>query len=179
MAGYKTCEELSWSPHAGQLMLGLASLDLVPELRGRYRHPMVGKSVEGVFLANPPRLPGFDSTKYVHVKELFSYLPLDELSRARAYMYLFGCFHTLSLVEAVPLLVIDSWTQARGKTELAAAISILLDGDSSPLTYTGELDSLVAHLVRGRRMAIYDNVEIAPRRTRASGSLFSLDRHRP
>lgn len=141
----------------------------VPEFGGYLPHPVVGQLPGGWFAPPAPaRLyelasegSGQVEPTYHHLRELFAPLPLDRADHVRLHAYLLAAFHADSIHQPVPLLVIDSWRPAVGKTETTSAVSIVLDGRSSsisPPREQSDKDEFVAHFVRGARTVTIDNL---------------------
>lgn len=112
--------------------------------------------------APPPPQAG-----YPHLRALFPHQQFDPISFFYLHAYLFGCFHTCFLHTAVPILVVDSWEQAMGKSEVAAAIANLLHGAPTPCLSPSRRptsepgEALAAHYGAGHHIALLDNLDAA------------------
>lgn len=134
----------------------------VHQARGILRHPIIGEPKDfwiesGAPLAYP------DNSDYEHLQRLFSGLELDPRSHVAVYCFLLGAFHARSLSEPRPILLIDSWSQGRGKSEVCAAIARLIDDNEGAIPARhGEnqefFDALGARF-RTARTATVDNID--------------------
>jgi hypothetical protein len=94
---------------------------------------------------------------YSHVKTLFANLELDAASHAALYCTLFGMLHVCSLDSEVPVLLVDSHRRGRGKSEVAKAFQVLLDGKPTTVSGNADNDAITAYLVRGGRVLTMQN----------------------
>jgi len=155
--------ELDETPHSlARSIVGEQYRPYVKEAVGILQHPVYGM-VAAAWLLPPEELyPIPEETDYSHIKNLFSGMDLSPASHAAAYCFLLGGLHADSLTVPRPVLVVDSWQQARGKSEICLAISTLLDDEAhaiaDPKRETDLHDELVAGLRDGRTITI-DNVD--------------------
>jgi hypothetical protein len=127
---------------------------------GLVRHPYAGQSGRR-WLVEAPALPDPDPT-YPHLRRLFSGLDLDPASHAALHVHLLGCLHALSLDGERPILLVDSWVRARGKSEVSKAIAAILDGRPAEFSQSNRdslHDEIIAHLGDGQRCFALDNID--------------------
>jgi hypothetical protein len=127
---------------------------------GLVRHPYAGQSGRR-WLVEAPSLPEPDPT-YPHLRRLFSGLDLDPASHAALHVHLLGCLHALSLDGERPILLVDSWVRARGKSEVSKALAALLDGRPAEFSQSNRdslHDEIIAHLGDGQRCFALDNID--------------------
>lgn len=136
--------------------------DGVENAIGILRHPVVG-TPEGFWIQDANHIVIPDETDYAHVRRLFSAFPLDPASHAAVHTFLFGAFHATSLSNPRPVLVVDSWTQGRGKSEVCSAISRLVDNNLGAIpgraTSDKELHDTFGARCRTSRSFTLDNVD--------------------
>ncbi len=104
----------------------------VNQARGILRHPIVGEP-EDFWIENTRKINVPQETTYPHLRCLFSALELDSRSHLALHSFLFGCFHAVSLSAPRPILLVDSWSQGRGKSEICTAVSRLVDDNEGSI----------------------------------------------
>jgi len=131
------------------------------EAAGILRHPIHGEP-EAVWIQDATDITVPKETDYRHLKRLYEGLKLDADSHTALYCYLFGAFSAVSLDAPRPILLVDSWQQGRGKSEVCGSVRRLVDDNDSAITARADTDkfddSLVAAL-RGSRALALDNVD--------------------
>ena len=156
----------------------------VPEFYLTLKHPVHGEAPSGFFapeapgsilratptkegplfaeLKNVEKWPGFGpaARRYPLLTQLFSPCKLSPHARCRLYVYLLAAFSAESLQVPAPLLVVDSWEQGVGKTEILSVLGYLLDGMPSNLSQPEGNDNevMVAHYHNDNRFAGIDNL---------------------
>lgn len=132
---------------------------------GVLHHPIHGAPV-GLWLESGAALgvdPAAASRDFPHLKRLYSAFELTPWSHAALYCTLLGAVSSVSLDSPRPLLLVDSWEQGRGKSEVCGAIArVLDDNEGSVPARNGEdrtfFDDLAARL-RGARTVTTDNID--------------------
>lgn len=128
---------------------------------GILRHPLHGESATWLSEFDRSSLPKPDPS-FPHMRALFSAFPLGRASHASLHTYLLGAFHEHSLRYPRPILMVDSWEQGRGKSEVCQAIARLVDDEDSGTSIPRDLDSqrdeIVAHFL-DRRSLYLDNID--------------------
>lgn len=113
-------------------------------------------------LKNGSNWPGFvaPERRYPLLTQLFDSCKLSPHARCRLYVYLLAAFSAESLQVPAPLLVVDSWEQGVGKTEVLSVLGYLLDGMPSNLSQPEGNDNevMVAHYHNDNRFAVIDNL---------------------
>ena len=147
----------------GEAITTAAQTKLALPVDGLLLHPYAGEP-EGAWVQRRPWVAprAAPDPAYPHLRKLFSALPLAPASHAALHMYLLGVFHACSLEQEHPILFIDSWVRGRGKSEVCAAIQLLLEGtrcaiEASPGRQAFH-DTIVAHLVGGSRVIPVHNL---------------------
>lgn len=136
----------------------------VQKADGLLRHPIVGAPF-GTWLQNSaPFSPLQGDCAYVHLRALFSALALDPPSHAALYCYLLAAFHARSFDKPRPLLLVDSWIQGVGKTEVCNSICQLVDGQESSVSFRAggwgeELIKAIHAHIKNRRGVTLDNLD--------------------
>ncbi len=150
------------TPLASRLLGELHSL---PDLNGFLKHPIHGNPPGNWVRPPAPKLRDFPHPAGCsHLRALFSSLNLAPPDHCALYTFLLWCYHAYSLEEPRPILMIDSPVAQIGKSEVSAAISILLDVKPSTVPeFTGSrarnTDSIIAHLTQGRRTLVLSNID--------------------
>jgi hypothetical protein len=147
-----------------------------PEFFLTLKHPVHAEPPTGFFapaspqhIPAPPQIdlrnhhdwPAFATgPRYPRLSQLFDSSKLSAAARARLYTYLLASFHAASLRAPAPFLVVDSWEQAVGKTEILSALGYLFDGNPSNLSQPegNANEDLVAHFHGDNRFAGFDNL---------------------
>jgi len=133
----------------------------LPEAAGVVRHPFYGEPVEPWLADRHEILPATDG-EFKHLKALFSGLDLDHPSHTALYSYLLASFHAASLSCPRPILLVDSWYQGRGKSEVCSAISRLLDNNEHAVSARRDSERFADEMVsilRNARSLCLDNVD--------------------
>lgn len=133
----------------------------IPEARGLLKHPIWPTGdVEGWLDESPRSLPNADPA-YPHLRKLFSGVEMDAVSECALFSYLFAAFHSCSLNQPRPLLVVDSVEQQVGKSVTGEAIGTIVDETPTTLTLdngTNDGEEIVASLARGSRCLVLPNL---------------------
>jgi hypothetical protein len=136
----------------------LASFPGVQMWGAELQSPVYGELPEG--FQCPPEPP--ETTNYDHLLSLFhrSGLTFDEASSLRLLTYLLTSFDARCLTMPAPLLLVDSWSNAVGKTEVLSAVGTVLDTECEPVPVPrdGSIEEIVAYLIKGRRFLMLDNL---------------------
>jgi hypothetical protein len=156
----------------------------VPEFYLTLKHPIHGETPSGFFapeapgsilrasptkdgpilekLANGSNWPGFvaQERRYPLLTQLFDSCKLSPHARCRLYVYLLAAFSAESLQVPAPFLVVDSWEQGVGKTEVLSVLGYLLDSMPSNLSQPDGNDNevMVAHYHNDNRFVGIDNL---------------------
>lgn len=133
----------------------------VPEAVGVLRHPVFGVPADP-WLDDAPSVNAPVESDYRHLRTLFAGLELDPCSHVAAYCYLLGAFHAVSLSAPRPILLVDSWVQGRGKSEVCAAISRLIDDQETEISARSDsekFDDGIISQLRSSRCLVVDNVD--------------------
>lgn len=134
----------------------------VRTVAGQLNHPVHGRHPNWIYNFDEPLPPAREGSP--HLQRLFGEFDLSPESHAALYTFLLGVCHEVSLREDRPILLVDSWRQGRGKSQLCRAISELLDGEDRALSLQhssdGARDEVVAHYLTGRTGYI-DNIDAA------------------
>lgn len=143
------------------VLTGEQSRIAIPEAAGVIRHPVVGEP-QDPWLSDPSGIVPATDGDYTHLRTLFAGMELDPASHVALYSFLLACFHAKSLHVPRPILLVDSWYQSRGKSEVCAAISRLVDDNEHAVSARrdGEQfnDSIISVLRSARTISI-DNVD--------------------
>ena len=143
------------------VLTGEQSRTAIPEAAGVVRHPFVGVP-DQPWLEDQSGIEPATDGEYKHLRTLFEGLELDMPSHVALYSYLLASFHAASLSCPRPILLVDSWFQGRGKSEVCAAISRLVDDSEHSVSARRDSerfdDSLVSVLRSARTISI-DNVD--------------------
>jgi hypothetical protein len=107
------------------------------------------------------KIPEPKTHDYPLLRQLFDCWPLDASSHAALYIALLGMFHIDSLSKEVPVLVIDSHEQGRGKSEIAKALQRLLSDSEAGISGSADEDTVTAFLLQGNRVLPFQNVHRA------------------
>lgn len=134
---------------------------LVPVCSGAYAHPVEGR-LEGNWMCqfHAPLPP--PSADFAALRALFSCFGLDPASHAVLYSWLLAALSAESFGQPRPFLVVDSWEQGRGKSEVCNALAILLQGAPGGLSYGSReafRDNAVAALNTGARLIVLHNID--------------------
>lgn len=139
--------------------------DDVVEAKGLLRHPYYtpdGFEDPDWMQCYPViRLP-HEAPDYKHLKTLFSGFDLPPVPHTAVYTFLLASFHASSLNHARPVLIVDSWKRARGKSQLSSAIKYLVDEREGVKSMSRGRDKIgdesIATL-RENRCEVLDNID--------------------
>jgi len=133
----------------------------VPKAEGVLRHPVNGEPQE-VWLEDFSDVEVPEKTNYKHLKALYEGLELDEASHATLYSFVLAAFDAASLSCPRPILLVDSWQQGRGKSEVCGSVCRLIDNNDSAISARADSDNfddqLVAAVAEARTITL-DNVD--------------------
>lgn len=134
----------------------------IKEVLGIIRQPLVG-TPDGNWVMDDPTIQIPETTDYAHLRKLFAAFDLDLSSHTALYSFLLGAFHARSLDSPRPLLLVDSWEQARGKSAVCSAIKLLVDGREDTTACRNGFgdalqDDLTAATKNGTRVLVVDNL---------------------
>lgn len=136
--------------------------DPMPAFHGILAHPIVADeefALDTGCIA--PSAINFPPTP--HLSRLFKEFYGRPSAHIWLYSYLFAVHHAVSLSDhSVPILVIDSWTQSRGKSLMSHALQFLVDNRIGGLSgdQADDEDLLVATMAdEDSRCLVLDNVD--------------------
>lgn len=147
-------------PNISKMLAAKTIAPGVAHASGVVHQPIHGE-LDTDWIDNHEKIAPAKDTNYEHLKTLFSALELRPDSHAAVYVWLLAAFSARSFSVPRPFLLVDSWMQGRGKSEVGQALCTLLDNTDGAISAgNGEkFSDTVAAMLTSRRTVFIDNLD--------------------